>query len=137
LAEKKGTASTLFVSSRSDSGSYDVSRAGLGEVFERLVQTSGLKVSGRRVHATRHSFATHVLGGGADVTEVSELLGHASVATTQIYLKVDPARLARVTTLMEAGKAAAARMAREGRGRHAEVIAAATAARARAGAGRA
>jgi len=94
LAEKKGTASTLFVSSRSDSGAYDVSRAGLGEVFERLVQASGLKVSGRRVHATRHSFATHVLGGGADVTEVSELLGHASVATTQIYLKVDPARLA-------------------------------------------
>ncbi len=65
---------------------------GLRYRLDALCRRAGLPV-GVSPHTLRHSFATHLLDGGADLRIVQELLGHESLATTQVYTHVSPARL--------------------------------------------
>lgn len=70
-------------------------REAIWELVKKYAHIAGIS---RNIspHTMRHSFATHLLAGGADLRQVQELLGHASIATTQIYTHVDQTRLKKV-----------------------------------------
>jgi integrase/recombinase XerD len=80
----KGPSDAVFLNRRGSK----LSRMGLWGILTRHARAAGLE-RGFHPHMLRHSFATHLLEGGADLRVIQELLGHASVTTTQIYTQVD------------------------------------------------
>ena len=90
VAHGKGTAA-LFVNGRGGR----LGRQGAWLILKEAAEAAGLSAD-FSPHSMRHSFATHLLQGGADIRVVQELLGHASIATTQVYTKVTPEGLMEV-----------------------------------------
>ncbi len=91
LAEPASGEQALFLSkSGRRLGTSDVRRRLRGWVRHSAVESTAGAIS---PHALRHSYATHLLDGGADLRSIQELLGHASVSSTQIYTRVESAKL--------------------------------------------
>ncbi len=72
-----------------------LTRQGLWLIIKRYVEAVGIQEN-VTPHTLRHSFATHMLSGGADIRHVQQLLGHANISTTQIYTQVTPDRMREV-----------------------------------------
>ena len=83
--------SSVFVTVRA----RPLSRSGLWKIVKTHSLVAGLSAD-VSPHTLRHSFATHLLAGGADLRVVQEMLGHVSIATTQIYTRVELSRLREV-----------------------------------------
>lgn len=88
LLEGEGAGSHLFVGNRG--GRY--SPESIRTMFKKSLAAAGLDMA-LSPHAMRHSFATDVLSGGADLRSVQEMLGHADLSTTQVYTHISTERL--------------------------------------------
>lgn len=84
LARGQGSEGALFLNARGQ----PLSRMGVWKILRKHVKRAGIT---KRVspHTLRHSFATHLLEGGADLAAVQEMLGHADISTTQVYTHVE------------------------------------------------
>ena len=90
LAVSQSRVPNVFVSR----SGQPINRIVLWQRLDRISRAAGLKHI--HPHKLRHTFATHLLSGGADLRVVQELLGHSDIGTTQIYTHVDADRLKNV-----------------------------------------
>jgi integrase/recombinase XerD len=86
---KPKTQSWIFINRRGGR----LTTARIWQIFRERAEQAGLDPTRIHPHLLRHSFATHLLGNGADLRVIQEMLGHADIATTQIYTHVDQNRL--------------------------------------------
>jgi integrase/recombinase XerD len=91
LVARRPETKELFVAK----GGRPLSRVGLWRLVKTHAKAAGITAN-VSPHTLRHSFATHLLAGGADLRVVQEMLGHSSIATTQIYTRVELSRLREV-----------------------------------------
>jgi integrase/recombinase XerD len=89
LAVRPSSGRHVFPSGQSS----HLSRVRLFQLLRELAARAGIDPTRISPHVLRHAFATHLLEGGADLRVLQTLLGHADIATTQIYTHVDAARL--------------------------------------------
>ena len=85
LAQDKGLNSLVFVSITG----RQLGRMEVWRFLNKAAEKAGIDPKKVHPHVLRHSFATHLLGGGANLMVIKELMGHASIATTQMYLTVN------------------------------------------------
>jgi len=93
LAQRKDEPKWLFPS-RGKEG--HITRQRFGQMLKSLAARAGLDPEKISPHTLRHSFASHLLAGGADLRVIQELLGHADISTTQIYTHVEQERLTKL-----------------------------------------
>ena len=84
LAKKAKSENVVFLNNRGSK----LSRMGVWKIVDQYVKEAGIQKE-VHPHTFRHSFATHLLEGGADLRAVQEMLGHADISTTQIYTHID------------------------------------------------
>ena len=89
LLSEEERSDVLFVNARG----RGLTRQGMWEIVKRNGRLAGIEPSSLSPHVLRHSAATHMVEGGADLRTVQEMLGHASISTTQVYTRVSPDHL--------------------------------------------
>ena len=77
-------------------GEGHLTRQRCGQLLKELALKAGIDPARLSPHVLRHAFASHLLDGGADLRSVQQMLGHADIATTQIYTHVQGERLRRL-----------------------------------------